>query len=213
MLKIKNWSSYQSYKDRKPPWIRLQHSLLDNFEFQTMSAAARALLPMLWLLASEDPDPVSGLIRDSYEKIAFRLRQNVKEITTSINEIIACEFIYIIQDCNETVTKSYPIRNETVTPETETETETEKKDPPPPLPDWLPEKDFNDWVKARKRKPTQRAIELNIAILEKLKKEGHDPALVLQQSIRNGWDGLFPIKPENRIHQKPTETRANVGVS
>ena len=56
LLKVKDWSSFQSYKDRKPPWIRLHKSLLDNFEFQSMSANARALLPMFWLLASEDDD-------------------------------------------------------------------------------------------------------------------------------------------------------------
>ena len=29
----KNWSDFQHYKERNPPWIRLHRSLLDNFEW------------------------------------------------------------------------------------------------------------------------------------------------------------------------------------
>ena len=125
MIKVNNWSSFQSYKDRKPPWIRFHKSLLDNFEYQCMSANARALLPMLWLLASEDEDPTSGLIRDNNAKIAFRLRLPRQEVDEGVAEIEAAGFIEQNQPCNESVTK--PLRNEleSVTPETETETETE----------------------------------------------------------------------------------------
>jgi hypothetical protein len=123
MFRIKGWASFQSYKDRKPPWIRLHKTLLDNFEFQSMSANARALLPMLWLLASEDVDPVSGSLRDGYEKIAFRLRLPKKEVLDAIGEIIAAGFIEEIQESNQQVTEPLRICYETVTPETETETE------------------------------------------------------------------------------------------
>lgn len=93
VIKIVNWSSFQSYKDRKPPWVRLHKTLLDNYEFQSMSADARALLPMLWLIASEDEDPVSGLIRDSYEKICFRLRISIECFTAAIDECVRAGFI------------------------------------------------------------------------------------------------------------------------
>jgi hypothetical protein len=133
MIKIINWSSYQSYKDRKPPWIRFHKTMLDNFKYHRMSADARALLPMLWLLASEDKDPVSGLIRDSYEEITFRLRMNEKVFLSSLDEIRKGGFITLINarengcdiECNETVTKQYNNSMDSVTPETETETETE----------------------------------------------------------------------------------------
>ena len=134
MIKIKNWSSYQSYKDRKPPWIRFHKTMLDNYDYHIMSASARALLPMLWLLASEDKDPVSGCIRDSYERITFRLRMDLKTFKSAICEIEKAGFVFVFDDvqhienieCNETVTKPYIDSNETVTPETETETETER---------------------------------------------------------------------------------------
>lgn len=129
MIIIKNWSSYQSYKDRRPPWIRFHKSLLDDYNFQSMSADSRALLPMLWLLASENEDPTSGVIDDNITQISFRLRLSVKTIEACLKEIEASKFIELDQSCNESVTKPLRIRNETVTPETETEerqsTETE----------------------------------------------------------------------------------------
>ncbi len=132
MILVTNWASYQSYKDRKPPWIRLHKSLLDNYDFHKMSANARALLPMLWLLASEDKDPVSGSIRYGYDEIAFRLRLPIKDIRAGVDELSRPNdegeaFIQLNHSCNETVTEPLRNRTQTVTSETETETETEKR--------------------------------------------------------------------------------------
>lgn len=121
MFRIKNWSSFQSYKDRQPPWIRLHKNLLDDFAFQKMSADARAMLPMLWLMASEDKDPVSGLIRFGYETVSFRLRQPEKIVKAAIAEIISAGFITEEKTTSyESVTESLRNRHS----ETETETET-----------------------------------------------------------------------------------------
>lgn len=127
MLRVKGWESFQSYKDRKPPWIRMHKTLLDNYKFQVMSDNARALLPMFWLLASEDEDPVSGLIRIGYEEIAFRLRTDISKIQSAVDECVKQDFLENMEPCNDIVTD--PLRNchATVTPETETETETERK--------------------------------------------------------------------------------------
>ena len=124
VIKISNWSSYQSYKDRKPPWIRFHKSMLDNYEFHMMSVNSRAILPMLWLLASEDDDPTSGLIKDSYKKIAFRLRCNEKEIVRATQECAENGFIQVIENqaCIESVHDPLRNRISTVTPETEAET-------------------------------------------------------------------------------------------
>ena len=121
MVKIKNWSKYQSYKDRKPPWIRFHRSMLDEYKFQMMSADARAMLPMFWLLACEHEDPKSGLVTLSLQEISFRLRQSEHLVTKVMLELQANDFI----ECNESVTKAYQESSENVTTETETETETE----------------------------------------------------------------------------------------
>lgn len=125
MLRVKNWASFQSYKDRKPPWIRLHKSLLDNFDFHTMSANARAILPMLWLLASEDGDPVSGLIRESYERISFRLRIPESDLEAAITEFRQKNFVEEINEQGQIVTE---FRNEDVTKFRKSVTSEKKKE-------------------------------------------------------------------------------------
>ena len=53
-LRPKNWNEFQHYRRRSPPWVKLHKRLLDDFEFQSLPLASKALAPMLWLLASED---------------------------------------------------------------------------------------------------------------------------------------------------------------
>lgn len=118
MLVITDWKSMQSYKDRTPPWIRLNRKLLDDYNFHKMSDNARALLPMFWLLASEDDDPQSGIIKFQIDEISFRLRLPVEKIKSAIIECINNGFIQETRPCNENVTDPYKISNETVTPET-----------------------------------------------------------------------------------------------
>jgi hypothetical protein len=44
---------------------------------------------------------------------------------------------------------------------------------------------------------TVRAEELMVGKLEKIHAEhGHDPTAVVEQSIMNGWRGVFPLKDE-----------------
>lgn len=65
------------------------------------------------------------------------------------------------------------------------------------LPEWLPIEQWAAFVEMRKRMKaslTDRAVMLAIGELEKLRAQGHDPAKVLDQSVANGWKGLFPIK-------------------
>ena len=88
-LTPKNWQAFQHYKDRKPAWIKLHHSLLDDFEFSRLPVASRALAPCLWLLASEYE---GGAITASLEEIAFRLRMTIDELVSSFQPLIKSGF-------------------------------------------------------------------------------------------------------------------------
>ncbi len=92
-LIVKNWSSFQHYKDRAPPWIKLHKGLLDNYEYQRLPIASRALAPMLWLLASESED---GSIEYDCDKIAFRLRTTKEEVTEAIEPLIQAGFLAVL---------------------------------------------------------------------------------------------------------------------
>ena len=89
----KNWAEFQHYKDRAPPWIKLHKGLLDNFEFQSLPVASRALAPMLWLLAS---DHERGEIDAAPKKLAFRLRMTEREVTDALRPLIDNDFFLSI---------------------------------------------------------------------------------------------------------------------
>src|SRR5215469_13678886 len=57
-------------------------------------------------------------------------------------------------------------------------------------------------MREKLRKPmTPKAAELIHKELARLKSEGQDPVEVLEQSIRNGWQDVFPLK-EKMTHAK-----------
>jgi hypothetical protein len=68
------------------------------------------------------------------------------------------------------------------------------------LPEWLPADAWREFVAHRraigKKLGTDYAKQLAIGKLDKLRIAGHEPRAVIDQSIANGWQGLFEIKPE-----------------
>ena len=93
----KNWSQFQHYKDRSPPWIKLHKSLLDDSAFQRLPDASRALAPCLWLLASEHE---GGVFPASTDELAFRLRQTEKWIESALKPLISKGFFSVVQDAS-----------------------------------------------------------------------------------------------------------------
>ena len=62
------------------------------------------------------------------------------------------------------------------------------------LPDWLNKEVWSNWTEYRKEKKqrlTSRSIVLQLKELEK-NKETHKE--IIEQSIKNGWTGLFPLR-------------------
>lgn len=62
-ISIANWEKFQHYNDRKPPWIKLYNSLLDDYEFSCLQDASKLLLMMLWLLASRHENKIPADIK------------------------------------------------------------------------------------------------------------------------------------------------------
>ena len=84
--------------------------------------------------------------------------------------------------------------------------EIKKKENKEDFPEWVPQEEFKEYKKMRigiKKPMTDRAIELAILKLESLKEKGHDPKKVLEQSTFNSWQGLFPLKPEEKKPYDP----------
>lgn len=51
-ISIVNLASFQHYKERTPPWIKLHCSLLEKYEYQRLPDASKSHLTGLWMLAS-----------------------------------------------------------------------------------------------------------------------------------------------------------------
>lgn len=122
MMRItpKNWGDFQHYKDRDPPWIKLHKKLLDDYDFQSLPVASRALAPMLWLLASEDKD---GVIKANEVKLAFRFRMSVGELTDALMPLIQADFFSVERDASEMIAPCKP----DAMPETEAQEQTQVK--------------------------------------------------------------------------------------
>ena len=70
-MKIRNWTKFQHYKGRRPPWIKVYRELLDDPDWIGQSDPAKALLIELWMIASETDE---GTLPD-LKTLAWRLRR------------------------------------------------------------------------------------------------------------------------------------------
>lgn len=117
----KNWKAFQHYGNRKPPWIKLHRSLLDDFAFACLPLASKALAPCLWLLASEREDAV---IEATIDEIAFRVRMTPAEVRSGIKGLIDKGFFL---DASNTLAERKQSASLDIERETEKEVEKEKE--------------------------------------------------------------------------------------
>jgi hypothetical protein len=54
ILTVKNWNTFQHYRQRNPPWIKLHRAILDDYAFCSLPDVSKAHLMMLWLYASQN---------------------------------------------------------------------------------------------------------------------------------------------------------------
>jgi len=78
------------------------------------------------------------------------------------------------------------------------ETINNKQEPTIELPTWLSETHWKDFVEFRKfiKKPmTEKAKQLMLSKLQKIKDNGHDPIMAMNTSIANNWVDIYEPKP------------------
>jgi len=124
IVTIKNYSRFQHYKARRPPWVRLHRSLLDDRAFAELSDFASRLLVLLWLVASETKSD-DGTITGDVEDISFRVHRDVGEVLPALQELALSGFIQMgVDDASKVLAGCTQVAPESCS---ETETETEKK--------------------------------------------------------------------------------------
>lgn len=89
-LTIKDWQKHQHFVRKRPTWIKLHHEILNDRRFIRLPVASRALLPVLWLLASEFD---RGEIQLGIGDVAFRLHWSEESFVEAIRPCIDVGFI------------------------------------------------------------------------------------------------------------------------
>ena len=128
---IKNWAEFQHYKDRRPTWIKLHLSMLDDYEWWELPVASRALAPMLWLLAADTGS--DGTFDADHEKLAFRFRMSRAEIEKAISPLVEGGWVILYHPASKSLAGCY--QDASLETETETETETERETDTCPAPE------------------------------------------------------------------------------
>lgn len=94
--RVPNWHEYQHYRDRQPPWVKLHRKLLRNRAFRELPILAKALLPLAWLLASEDSS--DGTINGPAGYIAERLGMVEKDVENGLSSLMLAGFLTAASD-------------------------------------------------------------------------------------------------------------------
>ncbi|HDT0865130.1 TPA: replication protein [Klebsiella pneumoniae subsp. pneumoniae] len=81
------------------------------------------------------------------------------------------------------------------------------------LPDWLSAEIWSSWVAYRRdlKKPikSQQTVTQAINLLERCKCSGYQPEEIINQSIANGWQGLFEPKGAKQPSRAPSRVSEN----
>jgi hypothetical protein len=100
-ISIPKWATFQHYKDRRPDWIKLYRTLLENRYWHGLSGDAAKLLVEIWLIASESKD---GVIDVGTEEVAWRLRKHPDLVAAWLIELEQGGFVELaVQDAGTTV--------------------------------------------------------------------------------------------------------------
>ena len=88
-LKVKNWEQYQHYTKRNPPWVKLYHAILDDYDYGCLHDDSKLLLISLFLLASRTQNKIPN--DEDWIKNKAML-----EIKVDLNPLIDSGFIEMI---------------------------------------------------------------------------------------------------------------------
>ena len=175
---------------KKPNVVRSIHSLLSK-------------MIIVVIKSDNDSSHVYGINKDYDQWKPLSKKITLSKVITPI-----------IKSDNESLSKVIPTKEkkETITKEKtplppKPKTQNPKIEPFSP-PDWVDTetwKAFEDHRKAIKKPMTDQAKKLIIAKLGKFQKAGHFHVDVLNQSIENGWQGIFEIKDKNGNQLKTVE--------
>lgn len=195
ILRIKNWTKFQHYSDRKSmPWIKLHNSLLDDRKFMSLPDASKWLAIQLWLLASEGD--IKGQIEGDIEDLAFRTRKEVDELSTSLNLLIDKGFIEdasnVLAECYQVASLDKIRRDNNIHHASKPLAKEKKKKSATEIerPSDVEVQVWDDFLKHRKRLRADVTTTALNGIIKEAKKAGIPLNTVLTEMVTRGWRGF-----------------------
>jgi hypothetical protein len=202
----KNWASFQHYKDRNPPWIKLHKALLNDRAYARLPLASKALAPLLWLLASESKD---GSFEADVDELAFRLHLTEKEIAQGTDPLIKAGFFIPVQSDSKVLAERLHVAPDSCSEregETEREKEAEVRAPrsTTPVLEGVSAELLADYLQVRKAKKAGPLTDTAIAGLQReAGKAGLTLALAVTACVEFGWQGFNAGWYAERTKGKP----------
>lgn len=105
---VKNWSEFQHYKDRNPPWIKLHNHLLDDYEFECLGDAAKGHLLCIWMLASRTKNEMPFDEKWITKKIGASSKVNLQALVDSGFLIVERDASKVLHKEKQDATASVP---------------------------------------------------------------------------------------------------------
>ena len=105
---VKNWSEFQHYKDRNPPWIKLHNHLLDDYEFEMLGDAAKGHLLCIWMLASRTKNEMPYDDKWVAKKIGASSKVNLEALVSAGFLIVERDASNMLQESGHVATASVP---------------------------------------------------------------------------------------------------------
>jgi hypothetical protein len=146
----------------------------------------------------------------NWENLTIRSTNRFSIIKVINWELYQEQETQINQQINQELTSSQPAANhKTRSKEVKNVKNRTKESGGNGIPEWIPTQIWADFkeFRIRKRAPlTSRAIKGIVTKLESLRLVGNDPESVLEQSIVNGWAGVFEIKKDFKKSNNSTRS-------
>lgn len=119
---VKNWTKFQHYKDRNPPWIKLHVEILASEDWVALADASKLLAVVCMVLAARNDGKVPNNI-DYIKRVAYLDKR------PDLKPLIDCGFLVNPQaDASESKQKQALVRPEGETETYSTEAESEQKE-------------------------------------------------------------------------------------
>lgn len=184
--KIKNWSKFQHYKDRNPPWIKLHVELLASEDWVTLADASKLLMVVCMVIAARENGIIPGN-PDYIKRVAYLDKR------PDLTPLIQCGFLEeVLADASESKHEQATAR-----PEAEQSREEKKETPIVPKGTSYPHDFESFWTLY----PNKVGKDAAFSAWKKRKKSGDLPS---QEVLVEAIGQYINAKPADRAYCNPS---------